>query len=93
MKPICVKCQRFYRPHHTGRRFVEGMPRETPALPGTAEPQKWRPYKVWQGDEWICHGCGHLIIVGTGLAPISERHHDQFVKDLAEATYLQVNDC
>ncbi len=95
MKPICVKSQRFYRPHYTGRRFVECMPKDSliPTAPGTSEPGKWKPYKVWQGDEWICHGCGSLIIVGTGFAPVSERHHDDFDKAVALADYVRINDC
>lgn len=95
LKPICVKCQRFYRPHHTGRRFVEGMPKDSllHAEPGTSEPGKWQPYKVWIGDEWICHGCGSLIIVGTGFGPVKERHHEGFDKAVADASYLRVNDC
>ena len=95
LKPICVKCQRFYRPHHNGRWFVEGMPiggaGEVP--PGTAAPERWKPYKVWVGDEWICHGCGHLIIVGVGRQPVREQHHDDFDHRVAQAYYLQVNDC
>jgi hypothetical protein len=95
LKPICVKCQRFYRPHRTGRRFVEGMPILTPprARPGKDHPEEWQPYKVWQGDEWICHGCGSLIIVGVGFNPVSERHHDNFDEYVATASYLRVNDC
>lgn len=95
LKPICVKCQRFYRPHHTGRRFVEGMPKggSLSAAPGTSEPEQWQPYKVWSGDEWICHGCGHLIIVGTGFVPMKERHENGFSDFVKEAKYLQVNDC
>jgi hypothetical protein len=93
LKPICVKCQRFYRPHRNARMFVEGMPKVFHARPGTDHPEDWKPYKVWNGDEWICHGCGSLIIVGVG-GPIKERHQDGFDKALlASASYLQVNDC
>ena len=68
MKPICVKCQRFYRAKKNGYYFIEGMP-DTGALPGTAEPEKWHPYKVWSGDLWACEGCGHELISGTGRKP------------------------
>ena len=30
MKPICVPCQRFYRPKKNGFMFIEAMPRATP---------------------------------------------------------------
>lgn len=95
MKPICVRCQRFYRPHHTGRRFVEAMPKggEIRALPGTEHPEQWTPYKVWIGDEWICHGCGNLIIVGVAWQPLSEHYRPDFEGARATAMYLQVNDC
>jgi hypothetical protein len=96
LKPICVACQRFYRPHHTGRWFVEGMPKpglDGPPESGTAHPENWQPYKVWNGDEWICHGCGHLIIVGVGHSPVRERYQPDFEQARAAAMYLQVNDC
>jgi len=63
------------------------------APPGTSAPERWQPYKVWIGDEWICHGCGHLLIVGVGFAPVSEHYRDDFAAALTTATYLQVNDC
>lgn len=94
LKPICVKCQRFYRPHKTGRWFAEGMPIRNGAPPGNGAPEQWRPYKVWIGDEWQCQGCGHLIIVGTGHNPVAERYEEQkFNAALEAADYLQVNDC
>jgi hypothetical protein len=95
LKPICVKCQRFYRPHYNGRWFVEGMPKggSADALPGKDHPEDWKPYKVWVGDEWICHGCGHLIIVGVAWSPVREHYQDDFEQARERATYLQVNDC
>lgn len=93
MKPICVPCQRFYRPQKNGVFFIEGMPTEN-ADAGTAEPEKWQPYKLWSGDRWACEGCGAVIIVGAGLNPVRERHHVDFkemIKRL-DATF-QVNDC
>jgi hypothetical protein len=93
VKPICVKCQRFYRPHHNGRRFIEGMPIGNKAPPGTTAPEQWKPYKVWVGDEWMCNGCGHLIIVGVAHVPIREHYQPDFAIALQHATYLQVNDC
>jgi hypothetical protein len=37
LKPICVKCQRFYRPSRNGVWFLEGMPTHNGAHPGKAE--------------------------------------------------------
>lgn len=95
LKPVCVKCQRFYKPHRNGRLFVEAMPKpglDGPPESGTAHPENWQPYKVWCGDEWICHGCGSLIIVGTGFGPVKERHHEGFDEAVAQAFYVTVND-
>ena len=95
LKPICVKCQRFYRPHRNGRWFVEAMPKggTVEAPPGTAAPEQWTPYKVWVGDEWLCHGCGHLLIVGVAPGPVSEHYQDGFAAFVRFADYLTVNDC
>lgn len=97
LKPICVKCQRFYRPYYNARMFVEGMPKDglapVEAVRGATHPEHWQPYKVWCGDEWICYGCGNLIIVGTGFTPVKERHHAGFAEAVAKASYVQVNDC
>jgi hypothetical protein len=95
LKPICVSCQRFYRPHKNGRRFVEAMPKggTDRAAPGTSQPERWVPYKVWIGDEWRCHGCGHLLIVGVAGWPLSEHYLPNFADVRATAKYLQVNDC
>ena len=94
MKPICVKCQRFYRCKKTGYYFVEGMPKpgETRVLPGIQEPDRWEPYKLWAGDLWECQGCGHQLVSGTGQSPIAEHYQPQFTK-LAAFSELQVNDC
>jgi hypothetical protein len=68
-----------------------GSTAETP--PGTAAPEQWQPYKVWIGDEWICRGCGHLIITGVANQPVSEHYQDGFAAALERAGYLTVNDC
>jgi hypothetical protein len=94
MKPICVPCQRFYRPKKNGFKFIEGMPTENHAEPGTAEPQKWKPYKLWCGDLWECKGCGAEIVVGTGAHPIAEHYENRFADNVAaHGARLQVNDC
>lgn len=96
MKPICVPCQRFFRMKKSGFYFIEGMPvgPDFPA-PGTAEPDKWKPYKIWSGDRWVCEGCGASIVSGVGFAPVAEHYQADFehYKKSLNATQLQVNDC
>lgn len=91
-KPVCVPCQRFFRPKETGPVWVEGKPTDNDALPGTQQPGKWVPYKVWNSDLWVCHGCGTEIIVGHGQAPVSEDYLPNFNAEVSGTT-LQVNDC
>jgi len=96
MKPICVPCQRFFRVKKTGLYFTEGMP-ITHARPasGTAEPENWKPYKIWAGDLWECLGCGAKIISGTGMNSIAEHFESDFEEKQRElgADQFQVNDC
>ena len=94
MKPICVPCQRFFRPARNGIAFIEGRPLTGYAKPGTAEPNNWTPYKLWMGDKWECQGCGATIIVGCAFNPISEHYKPEFSDQIAafNAT-LQINDC
>ena len=96
MKPVCVPCQRFFRIKKIGVCFVEAMPAPGTRhpLPGTAEPDKWVPYKLWSGDRWECDGCGATIISGVGRGPLAEHyepHFDGWVKEFNAE--LQVNDC
>jgi hypothetical protein len=65
------------------------------APPGNEAPSMWSFYKVWQGDEWICHGCGALIIVGHGSNPwVVDYEPDAIEKQIAfEADKIIVNDC
>lgn len=99
LKPICVKCQRFYRPKENGYMFIEGMPICNGAAAGLAEPENWKPYKLWRGDLWECPGCNNPIIVGTGQAPIDEHYTRTFARNkLAievglQKSLLQINDC
>ncbi len=93
MRPICVPCRRFYKPAHTGIAFVEGMPEEG-AKPGNAEPERWKPYKLWSGDLWKCPECKAEIIVGAGRAPLSVQHEPGFAQAIErEGAQLQINDC
>lgn len=96
MKPVCVPCKRFYRPKKNGYKFIEGMPTENKALPGTQEPEKWKPYKLWVGDLWECQGCGSQILSGFGANPIALQHEVDFnqkVINYGGDELLQVNDC
>ncbi len=95
MKPVCVPCQRFYRPKHNGYAFLEGMPSHNGAKPGKAEPESWSPYKLWMGDLWACPDCGSEIVVGTGLNPIAEHYQITFANEVERhgASRLLVKDC
>jgi hypothetical protein len=75
--------------------FLEGMPTDNTAPPGTARPDRWRPYKLWSGDRWECEGCGATIVAGTGLRPIAEHYQDGFAAEVERlgAGQFQVNDC
>ncbi len=88
MKPICVKCQKFYKPKKNGFRFTEMMPVNGPDW----DQGTWRPYKVWDGDLWECKGCGHEIVVGCGLEALSEHYMPDF-HDYQKMSQLEVNDC
>jgi hypothetical protein len=97
LKPICYACHRFYRMKKSGLYFREGMPAGgggTLSEPGLAFDQDWIDYKLWSGDLWHCLGCGHEIIVGTGFAPVRERHHEDYAEMVVStnATF-RVNDC
>ncbi len=97
MKPICVPCQRFFRMKKTGFYFTEGMPADGQQRPlaGTAEPDKWKPYKIWSGDRWECEGCGAIIVSGCAQQPVSEHFEEDFAHYMRtlKADQLQVNDC
>lgn len=96
LKPICVPCQRFFRPSQNGRYFTESMPQNVPRpLPGAAEPENWKPYKVWSGDQWACPDCGATVIVGVGFGPVTEHYKDNFTELRAQlgADTLNINDC
>lgn len=95
MKPICRPCQRFFRPKKNGFAFIEGMPVDNSAYPGTTEPEMWNPYKLWMGDLWVCEGCSAEIIVGTGHSPIAEHYQADFSDKVSawSGDQFQVNDC
>jgi len=95
MRPICVPCQRFFRPKRNGFHFLEGMPTSNDAKPGKSERRKWKPYKLWVGDLMECPDCKAEIVSGFGGGPIAEHYEDDFWAevDRLNAHQLQVNDC
>lgn len=94
-KPVCVPCQRFFKPSHNGKTFIEAMPISgNQAPPGTRAPEYWTPYKLWIGDEWTCPDCGSTIIVGCGSQPVSEHYLPDFREKMVKfRPDVQVNDC
>ena len=96
LKPICVPCERFYRPKKNGYAFMEGMPLSNDPKIGRGKGASgWAPYKLWMGDLWECPTCGHQTIVETGAQPIAE--HYQLGFNLALERFgnptLLVKDC
>ncbi len=92
-KPVCVACQCFFRPKQNGFGWIEGMPSDG-AQRGKREPEKWRPYKLWNSDMWECPDCGVQIIVGHGAGPVSEHYKPDFAEMVASyGATLQINDC
>lgn len=93
-KPVCVPCQRFFRPKKNGYVWIEAMPIEADAPPGTAKPEAWKPYKLWNSDMMECQGCGAQIVVGHGRGPMSEHYHPDFAGWTGDyPPQLTVNDC
>jgi len=86
MKPICLNCKLFYRPHRNGTYFTEGM------QDGKGG---WKPYKMWIGDLWKCKSCGHEIIIGVGRDAVTEHYKDDFEDKRLRygADKIQINDC
>lgn len=94
MKPVCVPCQRFYRPKTNGLSFIEGMPTGNGVQPGLRDPENWKPYKLWMGDLWACPDCGAEIVVGAGQRPVAEHYQPDFQQQVtAHGAVLQINDC
>lgn len=97
MRPICVPCQRFFEPKKNDYWFTEGAPirEKRDAAPGTAEPENWRPYKIWAADLYECPGCKAQILSGFGREPIAISHQIGFKEKMESlgADQFQVNDC
>ena len=80
----------------SGFYFLEGMPVGSERVePGTSEPEKWKPYKLWVGDKWECEGCGTTILSGFGQQRIAEHYEPDFAEHVEKlhADQFQVNDC
>jgi len=80
----------------SGFYFTEGMPvGPGRAQSGNAEPERWKPYKLWSGDVWVCEGCGVTILSGFGQSAIRLQHEEDFeeVRKSLGADQFQVNDC
>ena len=96
-KPVCVRCQRFFKPSRTGRYWTEMKPKngDASALRGTEAPDEWEFYKVWSGDEYTCSGCGTTIIIGHGQNPITQDYQPDHreVQKSFRADEVIVNDC
>ena len=86
MKPVCVPCRRFFRPSQNGKWFIEGMPDGNDAPSGLSAPERWRPYKLWNGDEWRCPDCGSTIIVGVAGRPLAEHYEPDFAEKASPAS-------
>lgn len=101
VKPVCVKCKCFYRPHKNGFAFTEGMPNGNDPndrfdnIRGLRKPSAWQPYKCWMGDLWKCPDCQHEIVVGVCSGPFAEHYQKDFeeIQTRLNAKQLQVNDC
>ena len=83
MKPICAKCEVFFRPDENGTSFIEGF--------GDG---RRKPYKLWLGDRWKCPLCEAVIIVGTGERPPAVPHEEDFdrLRKHLEPKYF-IDDC
>lgn len=98
LKPVCVRCQCFYRPEKNGFPFIEGMPNGTAfsneEIRGIRYPDAWEPYKLWIGDLWKCPDCDHEIVVGVASRPVAEHYEERFSNAVTKlGATLQVNDC
>ncbi len=69
MSPICVPCQRFFRPQKNDFKFLEAM-------------EDGQPYKLWAGDKWKCPDCGAQIVVGFARRPIAEHFEFDFARQV-----------
>ena len=78
LRPVCIKCHRFFRPKQNGFAFIEGMRDSYETQPGIEHDAHWRDYRLWHGDLYECHGCGTQIITGIGREPLAEHYQEDF---------------
>ena len=88
-KPVCAKCQRFFRPLRNNVEVLENRPAENGAAPGLEAPESWEPYKLWFADAWQCPGCGVVIVTGFARQPYWEHYQGP----MPAAVPYVVNDC
>jgi len=41
-------------------------------------------YQLWEGDEWVCRGCGTTVVVGFGTAPSGEHYEPDYAAKVAK---------
>jgi hypothetical protein len=94
LKPICVKCGRFFKPKRNGVYVLEQMQRVNGAAPGLENSDSWRPYKLWHADLYEWHGCGTELVTGFGFGPMVEHYMPNFNQALvSHPPSVIVNDC
>jgi hypothetical protein len=83
MRLVCVKCRKFLHSKKIGIAFEEGMP----------VGNKWKPYKLFQGDVLECRSCGFELIL-PAEQPVAEHFQKDYAK-WAETMHpiLLVEDC
>ena len=64
MRPVCVTCGKFMKPHCNGRCVL--------VMSDGA------PYQIWMADEWKCEQCHAAVVVGFAREPLSEHFMDDF---------------
>ena len=68
---VCVECQLEMKPD------INGV--------GLLQMYENGPYKLFQGDQWICPDCGNQIVAGIPLNPMAEHFEKGFRKKIADA--------
>jgi hypothetical protein len=92
MMIVCTKCQKFFHPEKNGVYIEELMPINTRSSRSEWE---WKSYKLWTGDALVCRSCGHEIIAGFALRPLSEHYKQDYAAWLERVGPLRarVDDC
>lgn len=94
-KPVCVPCQRFYRPKRNGTPLLEQRPIKQGALPGPKNASDWVPYKLWGSDLMVCPSCGHELLSGFSREALHDYDPDflDSVKNALARGAVVINDC